>query len=178
MRTEVRIAGFGGQGVMLAGTVLVQAAGVYGAKEVAQTESYGPEARGGAARCDVVISDERILYPRVRRPSVLLCMSQPALDRYVRDCDLSRSLIVVDATLVQDLPDGARLARVEATSLADACGSRMAANMVMLGALARVSSTVSLDSLKQAVRDVVAARFQDLDLKALDAGYQGVMRPI
>ncbi|MEW6545718.1 MAG: 2-oxoacid:acceptor oxidoreductase family protein [Bacillota bacterium] len=174
MRKEVRIAGFGGQGVILAGIVVAHAAGVYEGKEVAQTQSYGPEARGGAARCDVVISDERILYPKVRKPHSLLCMSQPALDRYGSECD-EQCLLVLDSTLVENWPRGGRVALVPATSIAEGeLGNRMAANMVMLGALARAGGVVTLDSLRRAVGDVVSPRFRELNLRALEAGYERV----
>lgn len=175
MREEVRVAGFGGQGVILAGIVVAHAAGVYGGLEVAQTQSYGPEARGGAASCDVVISSERILYPKVRQPHFLLCMSQPALDRYGKECDAGRCLLLVDSTLVQHCPPGLKVARVPATSIAEEeLGNRMAANMVMLGALARAGNVVQLELLRRAVSDVVSPRFRELNLSALAAGYERV----
>lgn len=174
MRKEVRIAGFGGQGVILAGIVVAQAAGVYEGKEVAQTQSYGPEARGGAARCDVVISDGRILYPKVRKPHVLLCMSQPALDRYAGECD-DGCVLILDSTLVEAWPRERRVALVPATAIAEEeLGNRMAANMVMLGALARVHDVVGLESLRRAIGDVVSPRFRDLNLRAIQTGYERV----
>ncbi len=174
MRTELRVAGFGGQGVILAGVVIAQAAGVHEDKEVVQTQSYGPEARGGACKCDVVVSDGRILYPKVETPHVLLCMSQPALDRYVKE-RRPDTLILVDSTLVQTTPEGLKVARVPATAIAEEeLGKRMAANMVMLGALARLGVGVSLESLRKAVGDSVAPKFRDLNLRALEAGYERV----
>lgn len=174
MRRELRVAGFGGQGVILAGVVIARAAGVYDDQEVAQTQSYGPEARGGACKCDVVISDDRILYPKVNDPHYLLCMSQPAMDRYGKELRPD-TLVLVDSTLVQKAPEGVRVAQVPATAIAEEeLGKRMAANMVMLGALARVTQVTTLESLRKAVRDSVPPKFLDLNLRALEAGYERV----
>ncbi len=179
MRKEVRVAGFGGQGVILAGVILAQASGAIEGREVAQTQSYGPEARGGAARCDVVISDKRILYPKVRQADLLLAMSQPALAKYAVDLDAAKGKVVIDSTLVNELPDGLPpVYRVPATKIAEEeFKNRIVANMVMLGALARVDDVVAYDSLKRAVAENVAPKFRDLNLAALDRGYQAVEGP-
>ena len=179
MRKEVRIAGFGGQGVILAGVILAQAAGAIEGREVAQTQSYGPEARGGAARCDVVISDQRILYPKVRRADVLLAMSGQALAKFGEGLDAATGKVVVDSTLISDIPEGLPpLYRLPATRIAEEeFKNRIVANMVMLGALARVDDTVAFESLQRAVAENVAPKFRDLNLAALDRGYQAVEGP-
>ena len=179
MRKEVRIAGFGGQGVILAGVILAQAAGAVEGREVAQTQSYGPEARGGAARCDVVISDQRILYPKVRRPDILLAMSGQALAKFGVGLDVATGKVVVDSTFISEIPEGLPpLYRLPATRLAEEeFKNRIVANMVMLGALARVDGAVAFDSLKRAVAENVAPKFRDLNLAAMDRGYQAVEGP-
>src|SRR5512138_3082712 len=106
MRREIRIAGFGGQGVITLGTIVAVAAGIHEDLEVAQTQSYGPESRGGACRAEVVISDEEIDYIKPMDADVLVAMSQPALDRYIEEMDLNRAAILVDSSLVSKVPDG------------------------------------------------------------------------
>jgi len=177
MRHEVRIAGFGGQGVILAGVAIAHAAGIYADLEVAQTQSYGPEARGGACRCDVVISDERILYPKVQKPSVLITMSQPALDKYAADADPQRTVLLVDSSLVHEIPDAfARVVRVPATDIAEKrLGKRVVANMVMLGALAAaLPEVLPLHTLVSALPEVVQPRFRAVNEQAIHAGYDAV----
>src|SRR5512146_801071 len=120
MRKEIRIAGFGGQGVILSGLILSIAAGVHENLEVAQTQSYGPESRGGACRAEVVISDEEIDYIKCMDPDALVAMSQPALDTYLRDIDTSRAAVLVDSSLVGKVPDGvAHLYPIPFTDIAE-----------------------------------------------------------
>jgi len=174
MRHEVRIAGFGGQGIILAAMVLATAAGIYEDKEVAQTQSYGPEARGGAARAEVVISDDKITYTKAMNPDILVVMSQPALDRYLADVDRSRALVIADSTLVTNLPgDVSNLYALPATRLAEEIlGKRIVANMVMLGAMAAFSDIVGYESLTKALADNVSPSALGLNLKALELGFK------
>ena len=177
MRIEIRIAGFGGQGVILAGVTVAQAAGVYADLEVAQTQSYGPEARGGACKCDVVTSSNRILYPKVQKPSVLVAMSQPALDKYASDADPEKTVLVVDSSLVSEVPAGfARVVKVPATDIAEKTfGKRVVANMVILGAVAAAAPEVlPLTALACAINDMVNPRFRDLNQQAVKAGFAAV----
>ena len=99
MRTEVRLAGTGGQGLILAGVILAEACGVYEGKQVVQTQSYGPEARGGASKSDVIISEDEILYPKARRLDVLACLSQDSANVYVKDLRPA-GLMITDSTYV------------------------------------------------------------------------------
>ena len=104
MRTEVRMAGFGGQGVIKAAILLTEAAGIYQGLHVAQTQSYGPEARGGACRSEVVVSDEPIDYIKAVNLDYFLVMSQPAFDKYSPDLDPSHSVVLADSTLGKKRP--------------------------------------------------------------------------
>jgi 2-oxoglutarate ferredoxin oxidoreductase subunit gamma len=172
-RTEVRIAGFGGQGVVLAGVLLGRAALEEGRYAV-QTQSYGAEARGGAARSEVIITDEPALYPEVVAPHIMAVMSQAALDRYLGDLRPD-GLLVADAELVSRLPErpggkvlGGRFTEVAGKEL----GRPIVANMVMLGFLAQVSGLVGLDSLREAVRKGVPPGTEALNLKALERGIE------
>jgi len=173
VRREVRIAGFGGQGVILSGLILAVAAGIHEGKEVAQTQSYGPESRGGACRAEVVISDEEIDYIKPMDPDVLVAMSQPALDRYIGDIDRDRAAVLVDSSLVTRIPEGiAHLYRLGMTDIAEfRLGNKIVANMVMLGALSAVTGLVSFEALEEAVRGTVPKKTVELNLSALREGY-------
>lgn len=173
-RREVRFAGFGGQGVVLSGVVLGCAASVFGGKYSSQTQSYGPEARGGACQAEVVISDEPVDYPMAEELETLVAMSQEALDRYVVDLKTGGTLIV-DEDLVRRLPgDGMYdLHRIPATAIADKeLGRRIVANMVMLGAVVAITGAVSAEELEQAVTMMVPPGTEELNLKAIRCGYQ------
>ena len=144
-RYEIRLAGSGGQGLILAGIILAEAAGVYDGKFVCQTQSYGPEARGGASKAEVVISDAEIDYPKAIRPDVLLAMNQKSLDAFISDLKPG-GLLLVDADLVQEVP-ASRAVALPFTRIARDLGRAMAANIVALGALAQLTGAVSLESL-------------------------------
>src|SRR5574340_942404 len=108
-RYGIRLAGSGGQGLILAGVILAEAAGIYDGKFVCQTQSYGPEARGGASKAEVVISDSEIDYPKAMRPDVMLAMNQQSLDAFISDLKPG-GLLLVDADLVREAPAGLALA--------------------------------------------------------------------
>ncbi len=167
-RYEIRLAGSGGQGLVLAGVILAEAAGIYDGKYVCQTQSYGPEARGGASKAEVVISDAEIDYPKAIRPDVLLAMSQKSLDAYLGDLK-AEGVLLVDADLVQEVPESGALA-IPFTRLAREAGREVVANIVALGALAAVTGAVSREALQAAVLDRVPASSRALNEKALEAG--------
>jgi 2-oxoglutarate ferredoxin oxidoreductase subunit gamma len=174
VRSEVRIAGFGGQGVILSGLILAVAAGIHEDKEVAQTQSYGPESRGGACRAEVVISDEEIDYIKPMDPDVLVAMSQPALDRYIGEVDRTRAAVLVDSSLVANIPEGiSHLYPLPMTDIAEfRLGKKIVANMVMLGALSAITGLVSFEALEGAVRGTVPQKTVELNLAALKEGFQ------
>jgi 2-oxoglutarate ferredoxin oxidoreductase subunit gamma len=176
MRQEIRIAGFGGQGIISMGILLAVAAGKYEGKEVAQTQSYGPEARGGACKTEVVLADGEIDYIKALNPDFLVVMSQPALDKYVSGIDPEYATLVVDETLVQQVPASIKkLVKVPATKIAEEqLGNRIVANIVMLGVIAKISSFVGLDACKRALIDNMPARTVEKNLQALDKGYNYV----
>ena len=174
MRKEIRIAGFGGQGVILSGLIISVAAGLHEDREVAQTQSYGPESRGGACRAEVVISDAEIDYIKPMDPDVLVAMSQPALDRYLGEMDTMRAAILVDSSLVSSVPDGiAHLYPIPVTDIAEMkLGKRVVANMVMLGALSAIIGIVSYDALAQSIGETLPKKMVDLNLAALKEGFE------
>jgi 2-oxoglutarate ferredoxin oxidoreductase subunit gamma len=167
-RFEIRLAGSGGQGLILAGIILAEAAGVYDGKFVCQTQSYGPEARGGASKAEVVISDAPIDYPKAIQPDVLLALNQKSLEAYSADLKPG-GLLLVDADLVKEAPAG-RVLALPFTRIARELGRAMAANIVALGALAQLTGAVSLDSLTAAVLARVPKGTEDLNRQALAAG--------
>ena len=167
-RFEIRLAGSGGQGLILAGIILAEAAGVYDGKFVCQTQSYGPEARGGASKAEVVISDAAIDYPKAIQPDVLLALNQKSLEAFSSDLKPG-GLLLVDADLVQEAP-ASRVLALPFTRIARELGRAMAANIVALGALAQLTGAVSLESLTAAVLARVPKGTEDLNRQALAAG--------
>ena len=167
-RYEIRLAGSGGQGLILAGIILAEAAGVYDGKFVCQTQSYGPEARGGASKAEVVISDAPIDYPKAIQPDVLLALNQKSLEAFSSDLKPG-GLLLVDADLVKEASAG-RVLALPFTRIARDLGRAMAANIVALGALAHLTGAVSLQSLETAVLARVPKGTEELNRQALAAG--------
>ena len=171
MRQEIRLAGFGGQGIISAGVILGKAAALYGGKEAVLTQSYGPEARGGACAAELVISDEPIDYPLVSQPDFVVCMSQEAFNKYGAAV-AEGARLVVDTDLVQSSTRKGWLRHVPATRLAEELGNRMCANVVMLGFFAAVTGVVPREALEEAVRTTMRPRFVDLNLRAFAQGFE------
>lgn len=170
MRTEIRIAGTGGMGVVLAGVILGHAAAVYGGLEAVQSQSYGSEARGTAAKSEVIVSDQPIQYPKVRKSDYFIVMSQKALDMYL-DGAKKDSVLIVDPDLVNTKNiKGYEIVKVPAMKTADKLGLRLVSNMVMLGALVKKSGLFPLETLEKAVADLISAKAIELDIDAIRAG--------
>ena len=171
-RTNVRLSGFGGQGIILAGVTLARAAVEHDGINAAQTQSYGAESRGGACMANVVLADVKIEYPMPEKLDVLVAMSQSALDQHLGDLVPEGTLIVDSDTVasVPDRPSGA-VYRIPATRIAtETLGQRMVANMVMLGATARLTGAVSIDGVIAAMEAGVPERTVDVNRKAIEAG--------
>lgn len=171
--TEIRMAGFGGQGVILAAIIVGKAASIFEGEYATMTQSFGPEARGGACSAQVILSDEPILYPYVTQPDVLVTMSQEAYTKFTPDLKEDGILIVEkDLVRVSELKRGVRVYSVPATRLAEELGKRMVQNVVMVGFFAAVTDLLNPDSLRQAVGDSVPSAFRELNLKAFDKGFE------
>ncbi len=169
-RFEVRLAGEGGQGMILAGVILAEAAAVHDGLNAVQTQSYGPEARGGASRSEVIIARGEIDYPKVMAADLLLCMSQEACDKFYTQVK-DDGCIIVDSTNVSRVPSHRAIA-VPITQLAEeATGRRITASMVALGFLSGLTGVVSKEALEKAVADRVPAGTEEMNLKALAAGF-------
>lgn len=169
-KSTVKIAGFGGQGVVLASIILGRAALIDG-KYSTQTASYGSESRGGECKSEVVISQEKIDYPLVDKVQTLVVMSQPALSKYIEDL-LPGGTLLVDPDMVKKMPDkqDINVIQVPATRTAESLGRRIVANMVMLGALQEKTGIVSKEALLQAVKENVPPKTIDLNAKAVEEG--------
>ncbi|MGA2954559.1 MAG: 2-oxoacid:acceptor oxidoreductase family protein [Thermodesulfobacteriota bacterium] len=173
MRREIRIAGFGGQGVVTLGTILAVAAGIHEDLEVAQTQSYGPEARGGACRSDVVISDEPIDYTKPLALDLFIALSPGALEQYWAEVREGRTVVLVDKTLVPRTPDHSPpVLAIEATQIAEKeFKDRVVANMIMLGAMAAISGWIGLKALEETLNGRISTRALEASRAALKRGY-------
>lgn len=174
MRKEIQIAGFGGQGVIKAAAILSIAAGIYEGYEIAQTQSYGPEARGGACQSEVIISDGEIDYIKTLNIDVFIAMSQTAFDKYLPRIDQKRAKIIIDGTLVTRVPETVKnIFRIDATRLADEeFGNRLYANIIMLGAFSAITGIVDADALKKAISENVPPKTVDANIRAFERGYE------
>jgi len=173
-RCEVRLAGTGGQGVILAGVILAEA-GVRDGMYVTQTQSYGPEARGGASRSEVVLSQEEIDYPKVINPDITLCMSQEACDRYAERIGRS-GVLIIDSDHVSRAPTTRAVQAPLARIAREVTGRDLSANVVGLGLLAGLTGVVTREALEAAVSARAPKGTAEVNLKALDAGYEAVAR--
>ena len=167
--TEIRLGGVGGQGIALAGTLLGKAAALYDGKEAVFTQTYGPEARGGASRADVIISDSPIAFPFVTRPQIMAVLFQEAYEKFRPELEPG-GLLIVEADLVNLHADEDTPVRLPALRIAEELGNKLAANIVMLGYLIAASKVVSRAAMEEAIEKTVNPRHLQLDLKALDAG--------
>jgi len=170
--TEIRIAGFGGQGVILAAMIVGKAASIFQGGYATLTQVFGPEARGGASSAQVILSDEPILYPYVTQPDVLVVMSQEAYTRFAPELREGGLLIVEEELVhIDELRSGIRVHSVPATRLAEELGRRMVLNVVMVGFFAAVTGLLDPDALRQAVGDSVPPPTRELNLRAFDKGF-------
>jgi len=171
--TEIRFAGFGGQGIIRSGIIIGKAVSIFDKKFATMNQSFGPEARGGACSAQVVVSGERVLYPYVTRPHVLVAMSQEAFSKYEPELK-EGGLLIIDQDLVKpgSVRKGITLYAVPATRIAEELGNRIIANVAMLGFFTAVTGVVSAGAMKEALPTLVPERFLDLNLKAFDEGYR------
>ncbi len=172
--TEIRIAGFGGQGVIMCASVIGRAASIVENGYATMTQNFGPEARGGACSAQLVLSPTPVLYPYVANPDLMVLMSQEAYVKFAQDIKPGGTLIVEqDLVRVQGLnvPD-VKVFAIPATRIAEEMGKKMVLNVVMTGFFGAISQLIPRESLKKAVLDSVPPAFADLNGKAYDAGYE------
>ena len=170
--TELRIAGFGGQGVILSAIILGKAASIHQGAYATMTQNFGPEARGGACSAQLLLSDQPILYPYVTQPDIMVVMSQEAYSRFVPELKEGGTLIVEqDLVRVTDLPRQTKVYSCPATRLAEELGKKMILNSVMVGFFTAVTKLLEPDAVRKAVADSVPAAFRELNLKAFEKGF-------
>ena len=171
--TEIRIAGFGGQGVILSAIVIGKAGCIYQNGYSTMTQSFGPEARGGACSAQVILSDQPVLYPYVTRPDILVVMSQEAYTLFSPQVNPSGILVIEeDLVRIGELPAGVRVYSIPATRIAEELGKKMVLNIVMVGFFGAVSQVVDPEALRNAVAASVPEAYRDLNLKAFDRGFE------
>jgi 2-oxoglutarate ferredoxin oxidoreductase subunit gamma len=172
--SEILLSGSGGQGLILAGQILAEAV-VRDGKNTVQTQSYGPEARGGASKAEVIISNEEIDYPKVTKPDILLVMSQEALNRYAGQLNPGGTLIVDSTYILDPLPTENKVISAPYSRIAkESLGKEMVANVVALGALVALTGVVTLESLKSALMSRIPPGTEALNNKALELGWKSV----
>jgi len=173
MTAEIKFGGFGGQGVILAGNIIGQAASILDNKHATMAQSFGPEARGGACSAQVIISDDRILYPYVTKPKYMVLMSQEACNRYLPEA-ADNAMILIEEDLVQPkgLKPGMKVYAIPATRFAEELGSRMTLNVVMVGFFTAVTKLVSHKSARETVKAIVPLGTETANLMAFDRGYE------
>ncbi len=171
--TEIRIAGFGGQGVILSAIVLGKAASIYQGAFATMTQNFGPEARGGACSAQLVLSDSPVLYPYVTLPDILVVMSQEAYVRFGSELKDGGIMIVEqDMVRVSDIKKEIQVYSVPATRIAEVLGKRMVLNSVMVGFFTAVTNLLHPDAVRKAVADSVPPSFRELNLKAFEKGLE------
>jgi 2-oxoglutarate ferredoxin oxidoreductase subunit gamma len=168
-RYEIRLSGSGGQGIILSGIILAEAMGLYGGKFVAQTQSYGPEARGGASRAEVIVSDEEIDYPKAIKLDLLLAMNQKSCDEYYRDLK-EDGILIVDSTFVTQVPTSKAI-QIPFTRIArEKFHKEIVANIISLGAITEFMDIISPKAMEAAVLTRVPKGTEKLNRDALRAG--------
>lgn len=169
-RVDIRLSGSGGQGMITSGAILGYAA-VYDGKKAVQTKSYGPEARGGAARAEVVVSDEEINYVKVLKADILVALTQEASDKFSSDV-VDGGIVIVDDLLVKNKPQGNfKLYSLPIVkTAAETVGKSMVANIVTLGVLNEIAKLVNYENLEKAILSKVPKGTEELNKKALKAG--------
>jgi 2-oxoglutarate ferredoxin oxidoreductase subunit gamma len=167
---EIRLCGFGGQGIILAGYIIGQAATVYEGANAVFTQDYGPEARGGACRADIIISEETVRYPYVDKPSILVAMSQAAYDKYivsVRD----DTLVIIDEDLVKPTDTVSnQLLSIPASRIAEELGRVAVANVVMMGFITAATDVLSTDAMRKSILASVPPGTEELNTNAFERG--------
>ncbi len=173
MRVEVRFAGFGGQGIIRAGLMLAMASSIYDGKNAVQTQSYGPESRGGSCKSEVVISDVEIDYPKVDDPDVLVVMSQEAFNAYAQTLKPQGTLLL-DPDMVprHELKENVRVFMVPSTKMAEELGKTIVANVIMLGALIAITNLTTPEAFRSSLLNNIPKGTEKLNLAALDKGYR------
>lgn len=178
-KTEIRVSGFGGQGVILLGYLIGKAAALHAGKNATLNQSFGPEARGSACSAQVIVDDEKILYPYLTKPDILICMSQEAYTKFEPELK-DDGLLLIDEDLVKEPKQRAKIKmyKIPATRLAEELGRKIVLNIVMLGFFTAVSQLLEPEAVRKTVEESVPKGTEELNLKAFDKGYEYGMQQL
>lgn len=170
---EIRFAGYGGQGIIRSGIIAGMAASIYDNKFSTMSQSFGPEARGGACSSQLVVSESKVLYPYVTKSDVLVAMSQEGYDIFEPELS-EEGILLTDEDLVKHKPHSGnvKVYSIPATRFAEQLGIKIVANVVMLGFFTAVTNIVDYEAMKKAIPESVPAKALDLNLKAFEKGYE------
>jgi 2-oxoglutarate ferredoxin oxidoreductase subunit gamma len=173
MRTEIRFAGFGGQGIIKSGIIVAAAACIHSGKNAVQTQSYGPESRGGACKSEVVISEAEIDFPKVVEPDILVVMSQHAYNEYTEDVK-PHGTIILDSDMIPHEKNlkSVKVFRIPATKIAEELGRKIVANIVMIGAFVAITNVLDENAVKESIKVNVPKGTEELNLTAFEKGYE------
>lgn len=172
-KTEVRITGYGGQGVILSAYIIGKAASIYDNKNATMTQSFGPEARGSACSAQLIVSDKRILYPYLTQPNILIAMSQEGYKKYETGLD-KNGVLIIEQDLVKPpeaIKDTVKIYSCPATRIAENLGRKLVLNIVMVGFFTKVTKLINVEAMKEAVKTSVPKGTESLNLKAFEAGF-------
>ncbi|MBI4712476.1 MAG: 2-oxoacid:acceptor oxidoreductase family protein [Planctomycetes bacterium] len=177
MYKEIRFTGFGGQGIILVGHIVGDAATIHENKQATLTQSYGPESRGGACSAQLIISDKPINYPHLTSPDILFAMSPEGYHKYKNEVKPGGIILVEENIPVNNPPRGIKLVHIPATRLAEGLGKKIVANMIMLGALAAITKIVGQAALRKAIAASVPRGTDEFNLKAFETGIDYALKP-
>jgi 2-oxoglutarate ferredoxin oxidoreductase subunit gamma len=169
---EIRFAGYGGQGIIRSGIIVGKAASIFDNKHGTMSQSFGPEARGGACSSQLVVSDSKVLYPYITVADILVAMSQAGYDKFESELG-DTGMLIFDEDLVKPKSARSRIRNfaIPATRFAEQLGKKIVANVVILGFFTAVTDVVSYDAMKKAIPDSVPEKAVDLNMKAFERGY-------
>ena len=175
-RYEIRFSGAGGQGLILAGVIMAEAASIYQGIQAVQSQSYGPEARGGASKSEVIISDDTIDYPKVTKCDALLALTQEACDKYSHDLKEGGVLLIDSDLVLRQPPGNFNVIKFPITNTAkNEVGREIVTNIVALGAMVALTGVVTKENAEKAVLSRVPEAFLELNKKAFNLGYEKAM---
>jgi len=174
---SIRFSGFGGQGIVLSSIIVAHGAVLHEGKSAVQTQLYGPESRGGSSKSEVIVSDTEINYPLIEKADVLVALSQEALDRYFPDTHKG-SLVIIDPVFIKEVPkdNDVKVIEIPSTKLADELGSRLVANIIVLGALVALTSVISEESLVKAIKENTPPASHQANISGMRAGIEYVRK--
>jgi 2-oxoglutarate ferredoxin oxidoreductase subunit gamma len=172
-RTEIRISGLGGQGVILSGYILGRAAAIFDTKFATMTQSFGPEARGSACSCQVILSDDRVLYPYIRQPQIMVVMSQEAYDKFTPELAENGTLLIDSDLVKTDGRHGKAVTYgIPATRFAEELGRKIVLNIIMIGFFTSMTDIVKEDAVREAILQSIPKGTEELNLKAFKQGLE------